>query len=159
MGKKNILSHYETKLLRQLEAEKVLGLEEQLLNATELVMTGSNTTDLSALYNAIGLEAWAKTVNIFSDRKVNFPNRLHVNESLIFILCFYYKEVKGMKWDKIKLKIDVPNLSTIKYGKRIKKLNNKIKKELLRVFQDYEIPEINGILECLDTTKKGSNNG
>ena len=96
------------------------------------------TKDMSKLYHVIGLELLADIVTNFSGRTIVVPDKLEFRNMIITATCYYLKEIKGMTWDEIKNELPLQEISSIKYGKQIIKLNDKIKAEIASIFSANE---------------------
>ena len=48
-------------------------------------------------------------------------------DSIITVLCYYYRNVKGMNWDEIKEILGMPDINTIKQGIRASQYESYIK--------------------------------
>jgi len=108
------------------------------LNIINIVLYNKECTDLSNLYKAVGLEKFGEIINRFSGKTVTFPNKDEFKELLILSTCYYLKEIKKLSWDEIKQEIPYQDISSIKYGKQISKLNTKVQEELKNIFLSAE---------------------
>lgn len=100
------------------------------LNIISIALFGKEDTVLSTLYKCVGLEGLGEIVNALSNQTITIPNKHDFKDTLITAMCYYLKEIKHMDWDSIKNEIKYNDVSSIKYGKQIAKMNAKIIEQL-----------------------------
>jgi len=109
---------------------------ELLINLVSLSIYSRSNKDLGSLYTVLGTDDFSKVISLFSGRTISFPDREEFREALLVAVCYYYKELKGYEWTKIKeeLPFAKDEINSIKIGKGIKKLNKEIKQQLFDLF-------------------------
>ena len=76
------------------------------------------------LFKALGVENFVNMINLIDGRTLTFPPKEEFKETLITVLCYYYKEVENKDWDDIKIILGDPDLNSIKHGIRAAALGN-----------------------------------
>jgi len=107
---------------------------EIFLNIISIALYGKENPTLGTLYKEVGLENLGKIVTRFSGKTITIPDKFEFRDLIIASTCYFLKEIKHMDWDQIKKELPYQDISSIKYGKQIVKLNNKISDELLDLF-------------------------
>lgn len=90
----------------------------------------ANQLVLVELYNLLGVEKFINFITMFSGVSLNLPKKEDLKDTIIISLCYYYKEIEGKNWDEIKSLLNIPDLSSIKYGIKLGQLNDFIKTQL-----------------------------
>ena len=85
---------------------------------------------LVELYNFLGVDKFIEFVNKFSGTKVVIPAKEDFKDTLIISLCYYYRELEKKDWAEIKSLLNIPDLSSVKYGVKLGQLNDFIKNQL-----------------------------
>lgn len=93
-----------------------------------------DSTVLIDLYNFLGLEKFLQFIARFSGVKLTVPTKDSFHETILIALCYYYKEIEGKNWQEIKSLLNIPDLSSIKYGMKLNQLHDFIKIQLNRMF-------------------------
>lgn len=93
-----------------------------------------NNTDILELYRLLDLDSFVKVVSLFDGRTVKFPPREILKNHLLLSLLYYYREVEGKDWEKIKEEFPFA-INSISFGIQIKNLNNFIKQKLSEIFR------------------------
>ena len=112
--------------------------EELFLDILAMLIYSRYNDDLSLVYKQLGLDEFISLVNHVSGKTIEFPTQEDLKDSVMTALCYYYKEVKGMEWDEIHHKLPYDDINSIKYGKRISRLNRDMKKEMEVMFQEID---------------------
>lgn len=76
------------------------------------------------LFNLIGVEKFSEMLSLIGGRTIEFPSTDEFKETIVTVLCYYYKNVENKNWDEIKSLIGDPDLNTIKYGIRATTFGN-----------------------------------
>jgi len=103
--------------------QTIFTLQQCLNMEKEPVLDNTNSLILLELYNALDMKTFAKVVTVLSGKSVIFPTEDTLKESIVTVLCFFYKEVEKKNWKEIQGILNIPQLNTIKYGIKIKQLN------------------------------------
>ena len=110
----------------------------QQLFALEKIVAGIRKEDpdqwkaLMELYSTFGSVNFAKIIAICKGKVISFPSEEEFQDSIITVLCYYYKEEEHLPWDQIKEKLSMPKLETIKFGIRVRQLKNFIDSQMLK---------------------------
>lgn len=126
---------YETpKNLLELKINEALGTDEEsvvsdLIKLSLLKKASKNQEFLvyTELYNLLGVEKFTEMISLLDGRTVTFPTKEDFKDSVITVLCYYYRNVKGMDWDQIKEMLGMPDINTIKQGIRASQYESYIK--------------------------------
>jgi hypothetical protein len=86
---------------------------------------------LLEVYNAVGAQTFAKLISIVKGKTLQFPTEEDFQDSIVTTLCYYYKEVEQKTWEDIKGLLNMPKLNTIKFGIRVRQLNQFIQSQIL----------------------------
>lgn len=97
----------------------------------------SKKQDIIDLYNLVGMDTFVSIVSLFERRTITFPSKDEIKESIILALIFYYREIQGFTWDKVK-EIVPFEFSSISYSSKIKNLNSFVVENLRSIFLEGE---------------------
>jgi hypothetical protein len=128
------------KQLNELFTKKEPSETEKILNVVGLIVHSSKNEDMSRLYSQVGLKAFTEVIEVFGGRTVKFIEKEQLRENLVLALCYYYREVKGYSWDKIKNTLPF-EINPVSMGIRISSLNSKIRKEIDEILEIVEVPD------------------
>jgi hypothetical protein len=87
---------------------------------------------LLELFTTFGSLQFSKIISIAQGKTITFPSQEEFQDSIITVLCYYYKEEENMTWDQIKEKLNLPKLNTIKFGIRVRQLKGFIDAKIMR---------------------------
>ncbi len=87
---------------------------------------------LLELFTTFGSLQFSKIISITHGKTITFPSQEEFQDSIITVLCYYYKEEENMTWDQIKEKLNLPKLNTIKFGIRVRQLKGFIDAKIMR---------------------------
>lgn len=90
----------------------------------------SETMDLVALYDILGIEKFCEVVDYFDGRKLKFPKKKQVESTFIAAIGWYWSRVKGKSMKETK---DILEAS---FGKNIRQ--SQIRGKLLNLEADIE---------------------
>lgn len=121
--------------------EAIFKLQQFLAAERSLSKTGIGSEEswqaqVQAL-NLLGVDGFVKSFSPFWGKTVIFPTEEEFKESLITVLCYYYKNVENKEWIEVKEILNMPDLNTIKYGIKVRQLEQFINQQLLRPLQRY----------------------
>lgn len=86
---------------------------------------------------------FVKLISLLNGKKFNAPTKKQLEENLLLAIFYYEKEIEGKSWEQIKEEINF-DFSAVKYGIRIKNLNNWIKQKINEIVKDVSLGEDNG---------------
>lgn len=70
------------------------------------------------IYNLLGLEKFTDLISLLDGRTVKFPTKEEFKDTVLTVLCYYYRNVLNLEWDEIKDKLGIPDINTIRQGIR-----------------------------------------
>jgi len=70
------------------------------------------------IFNLLGVDKFTELIQLIDGRTLEFPTPDEFKDTIVTVLCYYYKNVEQKSWDDIKALIGDPDLNTIKYGIR-----------------------------------------
>jgi len=109
---------------------------DKFFSIVQLILSFSiKNKDLLELYKLIGLDKFTKMINYFDGKEIKLLNSLEFKETMVLALFYYLRNIEKKSWDEIKKEIPF-DVESIKYGIRMKKLNNYIKQEIDKLFKD-----------------------
>ena len=110
--------------------QQVLSLEK--MNAGVQKEDPDQWKILLELFTTFGSLQFSKIISITHGKTITFPSQEEFQDSIITVLCYYYKEEENMTWDQIKEKLNLPKLNTIKFGIRVRQLKGFIDAKIMR---------------------------
>lgn len=122
---KNILEMRLNETLKKEEESMITDLVK-----ISLLRTAAKDEDLlifTEIYNLLGLEKFSELISLIDGKEIKFPARDDFKESIITVLCYYYRNVEKKDWDEIKSLLGIPELNTIRYGIKASQLEAFIK--------------------------------
>lgn len=122
---KNILEMRLNETLKKEEESIITDLVK-----ISLLRTAAKDEDLlifTEIYNLLGLEKFSELISLIDGKEIKFPARDDFKESIITVLCYYYRNVEKKDWDDIKSLLGIPELNTIRYGIKASQLEAFIK--------------------------------
>lgn len=107
---------------------------EVLLNIVSMMVhSREGNTDMSRLYNAVGLENFSKVIDLFDGRTVKFTTKDNFRELLILALCWYYRDMQGMDWNQIQ-EIMPFEINPVSYGIRLSRFSRDVHESVQEAF-------------------------
>ena len=86
-----------------------------------------DTLVFSELYNLLGLESFTEVIQLLSGRTITFPTQESFKETILMVLCYYYRYVCGKSWEEVKSLVMEPDLQAAKFGIRCKQFDTFLK--------------------------------
>lgn len=83
-------------------------------------------------------EDFIKLISLLDGRTFRAPTKKTLEEKILLAVLYYEKEILNKPWDKIKKEFDF-DFSTVKYGIRIKNLDNWIKQKINEIVRREEL--------------------
>ena len=105
---------------------------ERIKNPEETCDEKTSWIVLFDIYNLLGPSKFAEMLSIVQGRTLSLPTEEEYEDSLITALSYYYMDVKGYDWDKIKDKLEIPTLNAVKYGIKVRALKRFIESGILK---------------------------
>ena len=118
--------------------ETLKGSEESLISdliKLSLLKTASKDENLlvfTEIYNLLGLSKFTELISLIDGKTITFPSKEEFRETIVTILCYYYRNVQNKDWDEIKSLLNMPDLNTIRYGIKASQLEAFIKELIAR---------------------------
>lgn len=113
----------EPKNILELKINEALGPDEESIISDliklSLMKKASKNQDYmiyTELYNLLGLENFTSLVSLADGRTINLPTKEDFKDSVITVLCYYYRNVKKLEWEDIKVLLGITDINTIKQG-------------------------------------------
>lgn len=113
----------DPKNILELKINEALGPDEEEIISDliklSLMKKASKNQDFmiyTELYNLLGLEGFTNMVSLVDGRTINLPTKEDFKDSVITVLCYYYRNVKKLEWDDIKVLLGITDINTIKQG-------------------------------------------
>lgn len=103
--------------------EKLFTIQQILLLERLPEIEKDNWKFLLEIYNTIGMKDFIKLISLLKSKTVTFPSEEELKDSILTVMCYYYKEVEKKNWKEITKLLNIPNLNTIKYGIRLRQLS------------------------------------
>ena len=86
-----------------------------------------DTLVFSELYNLLGLESFTEVIQLLSGKTITFPTQESFKETILMVLCYYYRYVCGKSWEEVKSLVMEPDLQTAKFGTRCNQFDTFLK--------------------------------
>jgi len=109
--------------------EKLFTIQQILLLERVPELEKENWRSLLEIYNTIGMGSFIKIISLLKSKTITFPSEEELKDSILTVMCYYYKEVEKKNWKEITKILNIPNLNTIKYGIRLRQLSEFITKK------------------------------
>jgi len=103
--------------------EKLFTIQQILVLERLPDMEKENWRFLLEIYNIIGMKDFVKLITLLKTKTVTFPSEEELKDSILTVMCYYYKDVEKKSWKEITKLLNIPNLNTIKYGIRLRQLS------------------------------------
>jgi len=96
----------------------------------------SNSTILIEVYKLFKdkKDDFIRLISLLDGRKFVPPTKRELEEALLLAVLYYEKEIEGKDWTQIKNEFDF-DFSSVKYGIRIKNLDNWIKQKIQEIIR------------------------
>ena len=121
----NLLEQKINETLQEPEETLVSSLVE--LSLLKDSKKSRDTLVFSELYNLLGLESFTEVIQLLSGRTITFPTQESFKETILMVLCYYYRYVCGKSWEEVKSLVMEPDLQTAKFGIRCKQFDTFLK--------------------------------
>lgn len=119
------------KNILEMKLNSVLKKEEESIISDliklSLLKTAEKNKDLlifTEIYNLLGLDKFSELISLIDGREITFPSKENLKDTLITVLCYYYRTMENKDWDEVKNIVGDPDLNTIKYGIKAKQLES-----------------------------------
>lgn len=109
--------------------EDLFTIQQVLISERTEEVEEDNTKSLLYLYNIIGMKSYIKLVTALRGKKLSLPSEVELKDSILTVLCYYYKEIEKKNWKEIIKILGMPSLNTIKYGIRLRQLSQFIQRK------------------------------
>jgi hypothetical protein len=109
--------------------------QNSLFSAVALVFYHNvKTSEIYDIYKLLGIENFVKLIHLLDGRTIHLPTSAELQELILMVLCFYYREVEGLEWDEIHDKIPF-QFSSISMSYKLKSLNAALNVELKEILR------------------------
>ena len=79
------------------------------------------------VYNLLGLEKFSELVSLIDGRTLHLPTKEELRDTVITVLCYYYRNVKKMEWVDIKEKLGIQDINAVRQGIRSSQFESSLK--------------------------------
>ena len=79
------------------------------------------------IYNLLGLEKFSELVSLIDGRTLHLPTKEELRDTVITVLCYYYRNVKKMDWVDIKEKLGIQDINAVRQGIRSSQFESYLK--------------------------------
>ena len=79
------------------------------------------------IYNLLGLEKFSELVSLIDGRTLHLPTKEELRDTVITVLCYYYRNVKKMEWVDIKEKLGIQDINAVRQGIRSSQFESYLK--------------------------------
>ena len=79
------------------------------------------------VYNLLGLEKFSELVSLIDGRTLPLPTKEELRDTVITVLCYYYRNVKKMEWVDIKEKLGIQDINAVRQGIRSSQFESYLK--------------------------------
>ena len=126
---------YETpsNILEQRKKEALGKGEESIISdliKLSLMKKASKDSDCliyTEIYNLLGLEKFSELVSLVDGRALHLPTKEELRDTVITVLCYYYRNVKKMEWVDIKEKLGIQDINAVRQGIRSSQFESYLK--------------------------------
>ena len=112
-----------------------------------ILFMNKNSKELGDLFSILKLEDFIKVINLFENRTIEFPSKREVKEAIELSLFYYYKYIRGIdSYKELKSMniIDEKEFSSKSIGKKLTKINEKLKEKIFEILMEMENKNGNG---------------
>lgn len=91
-----------------------------LLHLALLKKAQTNTDDLiyDEIFKLLGLETFTNLIALVDGRSFKLPTKEEFQDTIITVLCYYYKNIEHKDWSEIKEILGIKDLNSIREGIR-----------------------------------------
>lgn len=110
---------------------------DKVIEALSIILCkdyGKKNKELLDLYNYKGIDEFIDIISLFERKTVTFPSKDEIKDAVKLAIVFYFREVEGYSWEKIKSTVPF-ELSSISYSFKLKSLNKFIVEQLFSTFE------------------------
>lgn len=79
------------------------------------------------LYNLLGLEKFTELISLVDGRTFTLPTKEEMKDTVITVLCYYYRNIKKMEWTEIKEKLGIQDINAVRQGIRSSQFESYLK--------------------------------
>jgi hypothetical protein len=112
-----------------------------------ILFNNDKARELGDLYSILKLEDFIKVVSLFENRTIEFPSKREIKEAIELSLFYYYKYIRGIdSYKELKSMniIDEKEFSSKSIGKKLTKINEKLKEKIFEILMEMENKNGNG---------------
>lgn len=114
------------KSILQQKLNEALGTNSEKTIITDLIQLSLlkkaqvNSDDLiyDEVFKLLGLETFTDLVALVDGRPLVLPSKEEFQDTIITVLCYYYKNVEGKDWEEIREILGIKDLNSIREGIR-----------------------------------------
>jgi len=112
-----------------------------------ILFNNDKARELGDLYSILKLEDFIKVVSLFENRTIEFPSKKEIKEAIELSLFYYYKYIRGIdSYKELKSMniVDEKEFSSKSIGKKLTKINEKLKEKIFEILMEMENKNGNG---------------
>jgi len=112
-----------------------------------ILFNNDKARELGDLYSILKLEDFIKVVSLFENRTIEFPSKREIKEAIELSLFYYYKYIRGIdSYKELKSMniVDEKEFSSKSIGKKLTKINEKLKEKIFEILMEMENKNGNG---------------
>jgi len=112
-----------------------------------ILFNNDKARELGDLYSILKLEDFIKVVSLFENRTIEFPSKREIKEAIELSLFYYYKYIRGIdSYKELKSMniIDEKEFSSKSIGKKLTKINEKLKEKIFEILMEMGNKNGNG---------------
>ena len=97
------------------------------LSLMKMASKDSDCLIYTEIYNLLGLEKFSELVSLIDGRTLHLPTKEELRDTVITVLCYYYRNVKKMEWVDIKEKLGIQDINAVRQGIRSSQFESYLK--------------------------------
>lgn len=126
--------YQDPKSILQKRLNEALGVTEETI-VTELLKLSmmkkasrnKEALLLTEVFNLLGVEKFTELVSLLDGKSLELPTKEEFKENVMLILCYYWRDVKGLSWDEIKVKLGCDDINSVRMGIKATQFNSFLK--------------------------------
>ena len=75
----------------------------------------------------MGLEKFTELITLVDGKPLHLPTKEEMKDTIITVLCYYYRNVKKLEWPEIKDKLGIQDINAVKQGIRSSQFESYLK--------------------------------
>jgi len=115
--------------LREIFAQPEVKHDPLFQILTVVFQNTARISDIADIYRLLGLENFTRLIHLLDGRTIKFPTITDLKDSIILTLCYYYRKIEKMDWQRIHeiLPFDFPSIAV---SRKISNLDETIQQKM-----------------------------